>query len=259
MNFNEKWKLDNSYQFLQNLIRHNLQSDENLGINKENYHLLPKVWNKELNLELIDLSGIDLKKLSFKKVWMGHYLVYANLSGSKFYRTHFHDAIAHHANFSDSSFERVQFIPFFSSKANYSNCTFENCLGFGSGGDPKLYSSYNDFTYSNFENSIINNSDFSKSNFSNSDFHNSRISNSKFHGSIFFNSSFKNSIFENCSFRGLIYNNANDLITNFRSVKFYNAKFINCDFEDSCFDKSNEIKSLIDNGSNFNLDKILWK
>ena len=114
MKAENKWDKEEDYIFLKKWIECNLKTDENLGIDKAIYEKLPKVIMQENKSELIDLSFINLSNLSFGKVWMGHYLSHANLSGSKFLRTHFHHAVAVDTDFSGSFFERAQFIPFFS-------------------------------------------------------------------------------------------------------------------------------------------------
>lgn len=152
MKAENKWDKEEDYIFLKKWIECNLKTDENLGIDKAIYEKLPKVIMQENKSELIDLSFINLSNLSFGKVWMGHYLSHANLSGSKFLRTHFHHAVAVDTDFSGSFFERAQFIPFFSPNSNFENCVFKDCLAFGSGGNPKDNYSYNNFDNCNFKN-----------------------------------------------------------------------------------------------------------
>lgn len=238
-----KWEKLESYTFLKKLIKDNLQNDENLGINNENFQMLPKAPLLQDNAELIDLSYIDLSGLRFGKVWMGHYLDHANLSNSKFYRTHFHNAVANEVDFSDSIFEKVQFIPFIAKKSNFKNCYFKDCLAFGTGGNPKEIQSYNDFKSSKFINVKIINCDFSKSRFDEAIFENSEIKNSIFSGAIFLNTIFKNTVFKNCSFVSIFSVGGCDFITSFISSCIENAEFINCDFEGAIFDeKSDHIK-----------------
>lgn len=231
MKIENKWDQIDDYIFLKKWIKCNLQTDENLGIDKAVYAKLPKLIMQEDKSELIDLSFIDLSNLSFGKLWMGHYLAHANLSYSKFFRTHFHHAVANNANFSGSFFERVQFIPFFSPNSNFENCFFKDCLAFGSGGNPKDSYSYNNFCGCNFKNIKMISCDFSKSNFQNSSFENAEIEDSKFEGAIFLNANLKNALFNNCSFSSLRYDGVNDFITNIDFSCFDNAKFINCNFQ----------------------------
>lgn len=231
MKTENKWNKEDDYVFLKKWIKSHLQGDENLGIDKAIYERLPKVIIQEDKSELIDLSFIDLRNLTFGKVWMGHYLSHANLSGSKFLRTHFHHAVAIDTNFSDSFFERVQFIPFFSPNSNFENCVFKNCLAFGSGGNPKDSYSYNNFDGCNFKNIEMSSCDFSKSNFQNANFENAEIVDSKFEGAIFLNAKLKNAKFKNCSFSNLEYDGMNDFITNINFLCFDNVKLIDCNFQ----------------------------
>ena len=231
MKAENKWDKEEDYIFLKKWIECNLKTDENLGIDKAIYEKLPKVIMQENKSELIDLSFINLSNLSFGKVWMGHYLSHANLSGSKFLRTHFHHAVAVDTDFSGSFFERAQFIPFFSPNSNFENCVFKDCLAFGSGGNPKDNYSYNNFDKKKKKNIKMSGCDFSKSNFKNSNFDNAEIEDSKFEGAIFLNENLKNSLFNNCSFSSLEYDGVNDFITNINFSCFDNVKFINCNFQ----------------------------
>lgn len=231
MKIENKWDKEDDYVFLKKWIKSHLQGDENLGIDKALYEKLPKVITQEDKSELIDLSFIDLSNLSFGKVWMGHYLSHANLSCSKFLRTHFHHAVATDTNFSGSFFERVQFIPFFSPNSNFENCYFKDCLAFGNGGNPINSYSYNNFNSCNFKNTKIINCDFSKSNFKSSNFENAEIKDSKFEGAIFLNANLKNALFDNCSFSSLEYDGISDFITNLDFSCSDGVKFINCNFQ----------------------------
>lgn len=226
-----KWDQVDSYIFLKNLIKCNLQTEENLGIDNDTYLKLPKVIMQEDKSELIDLSYIDLSSLNFGKVWMGHYLAHANLSYSNFFRTQFHHAIAINTNFTGSFLERVQFIPFFAPNSNFENCYFKDCLAFGNGGNPRNSGAYNNFNNCNFKNTKMIGCDFSKSSFQNSSFENAEIKDSRFEGAIFLNANLKNALFNNCSFSSLEYNGVNDFITNVDFSCSDGVKFINCDFK----------------------------
>ncbi len=256
---NDKWLKQDFYILLMQLIKSNLRTDENLGVNKSNFNKLPKVQIQGFNSELLDLSTINLSNLEFGKVWMGHYLENSDFSYSKFYSTHFHNAVANFTNFKKALFNRVQFIPFYSPNSNYEECEFNNCLGFGVGGNPNSYYSYNDFTNCNFKGVIIKDSDFSKSNFTHSNFENASIQDSKFEGAIFFKSNFKNTIFKNCSFSSLIYDGASDFITNFKFSNLNGTKFINCKLDGTIFDNNEDVRKIISSGDNINISKINYE
>ncbi|MDA0771485.1 MAG: pentapeptide repeat-containing protein [Cyanobacteria bacterium] len=193
--------------------------------------------------ELMNLSGLDLSKLSFDEMnnFLQSDLRYTSFEGVNQANMSFRGASAEYAQFVDAKLPEANFIRARIDSANFYNSTVYNSLFTGAIG-PRALMSESDFHNSKFDETLFKLADFSGSNLENCNFRSSNLEAASFRGANLKNVNFKGSNlrsvnFVNANLEGADLSNTGLEAANFEGANLQDTKFNDADLNQANFHK----------------------
>ncbi|MBT6843844.1 MAG: pentapeptide repeat-containing protein [Candidatus Melainabacteria bacterium] len=191
--------------------------------------------------ELMNLSGLDLSKLSFDEMnnFLQSDLRYTSFEGVHQANMSFRGASAQYAQFVDAKLPEANFTRARIDSANFYSSTITDALFTGAIG-PRALMSESDFHNSKFNESLFKLADFSGSNLENCNFRSSNLEAASFRGANLKNVNFKGSNlrsvnFVNANLEGADLSNTGLEAANFEGANLQNTKFNNADLNQANF------------------------